>query len=367
MDDFDDIDFGLDDMDRLFDMDRFFDMEVDEDNLRRERIPKRYVRDYQNPFEYWREDEFTNRYRFSKAVVMHYILPLIRDALDLVNSNRGLPVSPEIQLTIGLRYYATNCFQKANGDIHGYSHSTVCLIVRRVSVALAGLFNRFVQLPTREEQRVNAQLFHEVAGMRSIFALLDGVLVKIASPGKAIAEIFRCRKGYFALNVVAIVDAKGSFRFMDVRHPGSVHNQTGVDRSALKLLFDTGLLEGIILGDPGYGCQTYLFTPIPNPVNQAEKSFNESLITTRSFIERSFGRWKRKFPCLKLGLSTKLDTSIAKICALAVLWNIHMDLNYPNQWESEDFQIKQEAFAEPPRPGMNGFQYRREYAVRYFS
>ncbi|KAJ8668807.1 hypothetical protein QAD02_000066 [Eretmocerus hayati] len=362
MDDIDEDVFQLENVDRLF------DIEVDEEDvMTMGRIPKRYPRDYQNPFENWREHEFLHRYRFSKHVVMHYILPSIRDALDIANSNRGLPVSPEIQLAIALRYYATNRFQKANGDIHGYSQSTVCLIVRRVSVALAGLFNQIVQLPSREEQILNAQLFYNYAGMRSIYALIDGVLIRIASPGKAIAEIFRCRNGYFALNVLAIIDGKGSFRYMDVRHPGSVHDQTAVDRSALKLLFETGLVEGIILGDPGYACTRYLFTPIPNPVNEAEESFNGSLIATRSFIESIFGRWKRKFPCIKLGLSTKLDTSMATIRATAVLWNIYVHLNYPNQYDLEGFQIQPEVFAEPPRPGMDGFEYRRECSMRYFS
>ncbi|KAJ8678004.1 hypothetical protein QAD02_013791 [Eretmocerus hayati] len=158
---------------------------------------------------------------------MYYILSLIRNELDLANSRRGLPVSPEIQLTLGLQYYATNMFQ-----------STVCLCVRRVSLALAGLFTQFIQLPTDDERILNAQLFYTIAGMRSIYALIDGVLIKIASPESAIAELFRCRKGYFALNVLAILDAKGSFRYMDVRHPESVHDMTALDRSALKMLFE---------------------------------------------------------------------------------------------------------------------------------
>ncbi|KAJ8670068.1 hypothetical protein QAD02_001327 [Eretmocerus hayati] len=368
MDDIDEDVFQLENVDRLF------DIEVDEEDVMTiGRIPKRYLRDYQNPFEHWREHEFLHRYRFSEDVVMHYILPLIRDALDIANSNRGLPVSPEIQLAIALRYYATNSFQVVSYTcqqmeiVHGCSQSTVCLIVRRVSVALAGLFNQIVQLPSREEQILNAQLFYNCGGMRSIYALIDGVLIRIASPGKAIAEIFRCRKSYFVLNVLAIIDGEGSFRYLDVRHPGSVHDQTAVDRSALKLLFETGLVDGIILGDPGYACTRYLFTPIPNPVNEAKESFNESLIATRSFIERIFGRWKRKFPCIQLGLSTKLDTSMATICTTAVLWNIYVHLNYPNQYDLEGFQIEPEAFAEPPRPGMDGFEYRREYAMRYFS
>ncbi|KAJ8670704.1 hypothetical protein QAD02_001963 [Eretmocerus hayati] len=369
----DDVDVNvlqIENMEYLFDMEVDGDQEEldgDDDDIRNGRVPKRYLRDFQNPFEHWNENQFTSRYRFSKGVVMYYILPLVRHELDLANSRRGLPVSPEIQLTLGLRYYATNMFQKANGDIHGLSQSTVCLCVRRVSLALAGLFTQFVQLPTDEEQMLNTQLFYTIAGMKGIYALIDGVLIKIASPGSAIAELFRCRKGYFALNVLAIVDAKGSFRYMDVRHPGSVHDMTALDRSALKMLFERGFLKGISLGDPGYACKRYLFTPFVQASNEAEQAFNDSLIATRSFIERIFGRWKKKFPCLRLGLSTKLDTSIATICATAVLWNIHVNLNYSSRLDLENLDIQPEAFAEPPRAGLSGLEYRREYVMRYFT
>lgn len=72
--------------------------------------PKRYIRDGQNPFEFYSNLEFKRRFRFSKDSVLHGILPLIDDKLRKVN-NRGLPVSPVIQLLICLRFYATASFQ----------------------------------------------------------------------------------------------------------------------------------------------------------------------------------------------------------------------------------------------------------------
>lgn len=99
----------------------FFDMDH-EDNLEFfdfldfafddgiERIPKRYIRDLDNPVEFYREHEFKNRYRFSKTTVMEVILPLIGDRLSKVN-NRGLPFPPLLQLLLSLRFYATRNFQ----------------------------------------------------------------------------------------------------------------------------------------------------------------------------------------------------------------------------------------------------------------
>lgn len=62
-----------------------------------QRIPKKYIRDMDNPVEFYRDDEFKNRYRFSKLTVMEVILPLVGDRLNNVN-NRRLPFPPLIQI-----------------------------------------------------------------------------------------------------------------------------------------------------------------------------------------------------------------------------------------------------------------------------
>lgn len=74
------------------------------------RVPKRYLRDYQNPFEFYNESEFKQRFRFSKNSVMFGILPSVEEGLAKIN-NRGLPISPILQLLICLRFYSTASFQ----------------------------------------------------------------------------------------------------------------------------------------------------------------------------------------------------------------------------------------------------------------
>lgn len=87
------------------------DESSEEENVQQvPRTPKRYIRDGQNPFEFYGETEFKRRFRFSKHSIIHGILPRIRNNLLKVN-NRGLPISPEFQLLICLRFYATASFQ----------------------------------------------------------------------------------------------------------------------------------------------------------------------------------------------------------------------------------------------------------------
>lgn len=82
----------------------------DEEEAAIGRAPKRYIRDAQNPLEFHSEEEFRQRFRFSKDTVQNYILPRIEEPLRK-DSNRGLPIAPMFQLLLALRFYATASFQ----------------------------------------------------------------------------------------------------------------------------------------------------------------------------------------------------------------------------------------------------------------
>lgn len=90
-----------------------YDMDEEEEEGLQLRAPKQYIRDGQNPFEFYNDWEFKRRFRFSKASVMFGILPLIEEGLAKIN-NRGLPISPVMQLLICLRFYSSASFQVSN-------------------------------------------------------------------------------------------------------------------------------------------------------------------------------------------------------------------------------------------------------------
>lgn len=93
--------------------------EVDDDSTSDDegyvRAPKRYIRDWINPFEIYNNREFKRRFRFNKDSILYGILPLIENEL-ICNNNRGLPIPPLYQLLICLRFYATGSFQVCNSN-----------------------------------------------------------------------------------------------------------------------------------------------------------------------------------------------------------------------------------------------------------
>ncbi|XP_018570980.1 putative nuclease HARBI1 isoform X1 [Anoplophora glabripennis] len=216
------------------------------------RFPKRYLRNYENPLEFYDECQFQRRYRFSKDSTIHILFPLVETTLQTVN-NRGLPIPPLLQLLTGLRFYATGSFQLVCGDLRGISQATVCRIIRKISIHFAELLGEYIKFPQNmEQQRANIALFFNIAGFPSVAGCVDGTHIPIASPGGNNAEVYRNRKGYFSLNVQVIAGPRREILDIVVRHPGSTHDSVIFDRSSARVRFELREIQGLLLGDNGY-------------------------------------------------------------------------------------------------------------------
>ena len=281
-----------------------------------ERFPRRKIRDRLNPIEFYDNSEFSHRYRFKKESVIYLngkVGPAIKHG-----SERNFAVPPLLQLLVALRFYATGCFQMVDGDLFGVHKSTVCRIVSRVSKAIAGLKNQYIRFEPRRETTAE---FYGRAGFPGVIGAIDCTHIPITNPGGENGELFRNRKGYCSINVQVVCDDQAQITHVVARWPGSTHDSRIFDNSQLCALLERGEIRGHLVGDNGYACRPYLMTPLLNPQTQAEKNFNYSHIKTRGVIERVFGVWKRRFPCIQEGLRTKLDTTLTIIVAVAVLYN----------------------------------------------
>ena len=73
---------------------------------------------------------------FSRQTI-RYITRLVEDEIS-TTTNRSQPVSATKQVLITLRFLASGTFQQVTGDtISGLHKSTVCRIIRRVTVAIS--------------------------------------------------------------------------------------------------------------------------------------------------------------------------------------------------------------------------------------
>lgn len=338
------------------------------------RRPKVY-QERKKYFESLDDLEFFERFRLTKQTVVN-ILQQIDHSIRLPTNRyvqyyciyvyifyshikhfRGGSISPMHQLLLTLRFYALGDMQIAVADFIGISKTSACRIISKVSRAIASLNNQYIKMPiTREEMEINAEEFYNIASFPRVIGAIDCTLIKIDSPGGHDAEIFRCRKSYFALNVQTVSDAKLKIRNIVVRWPGSTHDQTIFNNTLLKQAFENGNFgRYLLIGDSGYSLQPYLMTKLQETRTAAENLYNESIIRTRNTVERQYGVWKRRFPILKLGMRMKLETTMNVIVATAVLHNIALDMNeeIPENWNEVDIEEQEGELVNNPLPGRH--------------
>ncbi|XP_071581720.1 putative nuclease HARBI1 [Temnothorax nylanderi] len=340
------------------------------------RVPKRYIRDGENPFEFYNESEFKKRFRFAKNSIMFGILPLIEERLSKIN-NRGLPITPVFQLLISLRFYATASFQLVMGDVIKVSQPTISRIIFRVSTLLASHINVYIKMPLSAVKRIeNKRLFEELGrvgaiGLPSISGAIDCTHIRLTHTRfQAIDEIFRNRKGYFSLNVQAVVGPHTEFLDIVPEWPGSEHDSRIFQNSRIYMRYRQRELDGMLVGDGGYPSLPFLLTPINNPISDEKESYNIIHGKTRRIVERVFGIWKRRFPCLSRGLQTKLITSTTIVIACAVLHNLSLIYNDIMEVEEEEVENINQDDEVPPLPPHwqpgDGFLVRNAIIERMF-
>lgn len=106
--------------------------------------------------------------------------------------------------------------------------------------------------------------------------------------------------------------------------------------------------------------------PLHNLITRAEYLYNNSLNRTRNVVERSYGVWKRRFPCLSMGLRVKLETTLHIIIATAILHNIAISMNDNIPDDHVENEMDQNWINyEEPRHQAN--EIRRQLIDNYFS
>ncbi|XP_069695193.1 putative nuclease HARBI1 [Periplaneta americana] len=277
-----------------------------------QRLPRpRILRDRSNPLQEYDNIDFKIRFRLSKDTFMA-LLHEIGHHIEKQTA-RSKAVSASNQLLIALRYYATGAFQTVIGDHIHVNKSTVCRIIRCVTVCIARMREQYISMPQGNSLQTVKQDFFSISNFPNVIGAIDCSHMKIQSPGGHLNEMFRNRKGFLmSLHV-------GLGQYMTVLYLMPVFYVQSLKTMNIPNCF--------LLGDNGYPCRAYLLTPLLHPATEAEENYQRSHIATRNTVERLFGVWKRRFPVLALGMRTKISTTLATIVATAVLHNIANEHN----------------------------------------
>lgn len=281
----------------------------------------------------------------------------------------GAPVPPHLQVLIAIRCIATGSHQVTIGDCYDISQTRVSQCLKNVSRAIASLEARYINFPQARDINETIEGFYRIAGMPGVIGCVDGTHLAIRRPTVDNPEIFRCRKGFFSINVQAVCGPDLQFYNFVARWAGSVHDSRIFENSQICAALEDGRLPGHLLGDSGYPCRKYLLTPILNPRDEHEEAYNASHIKTRNTVERAFGVLKRRFAYLGTTMRTELQNTRLIAVAAVVLHNLAVTTRIVNAEErGEDEEVENREHPYRDDPGNNDVQGRvkRQQIVRQY-
>lgn len=350
------------------DINIFEHLEDEEDEEMFLQIRRPYtIRVRRNHLDLWNDVDFRCRFRLSKETVLIIQKEIEGKLLAICNKTRAL--SPLQQLLLTLRFYATGNFLRSVGEFSDVCVATACRVVRKVSITLALLRPRYIEMPQRRSEMEEIKMeFFKLFNFPSVIGCIDATHVRIQSPGGANAEVFRNTEGYFSLNVQVVCDHTMRIRDIVARWPGSVRDTTIFSHSNLYKKFEAQKFSSyLLLGDCEYPAKSYLLTPVLNPRTPAEERYNLAHTRTRDIIERVVEVWKHRFPILSTGMKVQMQTIQAIIVATAVLHNIAVDEND----EAPPIQIlvphDEEVVYEAHVQNNSGIARRNAIITQYFS
>ncbi|XP_061192115.1 putative nuclease HARBI1 [Saccostrea echinata] len=326
----------------------------------RRRPPRpRLSRDRLNPLDLRTDDELFERYRFRRPTIM-----FIQDR-KTHPSKRSLALSAMIQLLVFLRFVATGAFHQLVGDAIHISKATAGRCIRRVASAIANVAGRFIRFPSGQDATNVKRMFHAIAGFPGVLGCVDGTFIRIQTPTEN--ELIMLNKLMFNLIIFQMTcDANFMVTNCVAKWPGSCHDSRVFRESVLCQQFENGQHNGILLGDSGYPCRTYLMTPYnTNDVRYRER-YNSALCRTRVLIEQTYGILKRRFPFLSIGLRTSPERACQYVITCVVLHNIGILRQDIVSLDPRDLIIAGPDVDEINHGNNSGFGYRELIARQCF-
>lgn len=250
------------------------------------------------------------------------------------------------------------------GDLIEVSQPSVSRIVKKVSRLICMKIKQFINFPSNLE---NVKLnFYAIAQFPGVIGAVDGTHIPIQNPGGIHAEVYRNRKKTFSINTQIVCGPHLEIYDIVADRPGSVHDNRIFQESLVKRKLNEGVINGILLGDSGYGCQTYLLTPVLRTTTLQEENYNKSHIKTRNIVERTIGVWKRMFPCLTKKMATKLTSTCHIIVATAILYNICRHHGISDFTDAEISYRQSHHSTQRRQENTTGLLYRRMFIIRHF-
>lgn len=224
---------------------------LQENSLQKQRV----FRDRTNVFDCYSDEQFRERFRYTKNGVFKLVELLECDLKK--GSSRSCDFPLEFELIVALRFFTSGSMQLVLADTlnEPVPKSSISRIIHRVSAALANRADSVIRFPTTNEEISNVKSgFFDLYRMPGVLGSVDGTHVPIIpSAHFKPPDEYYGRKGC-SINCQFICDHKFQFINAVVAFPGSCHDMRIWKESTIGQQFITGKMngKGHLLGDSGY-------------------------------------------------------------------------------------------------------------------
>ncbi len=305
---------------------------------------RRFLRNsgwFNNVWTRYSEDRFKKLFRISKTTFV-YILDAVRPGL-VRQTLCEEPISPEERLGIALYRLSRGDYLQTISEMTGRGTSTVRVLTQDVCALIKSQFwGKHVKFPRTEEEMLKCMnLMEELWQSTRAFAAVDGCHIAVKCPpgGAEARREYYNFKNFYSIVMMGMLDAKYRFVWASVGLPGSVHDATILQSSAMyRKLKDGDILpeifkefEGekippIILGDSAFPHHTWLQKPYSHAVlTEKESYFNYRLSRGQMVTECAYGQLKGRWRMLYRKSECTPDTMKDIVLACIVLHNICID------------------------------------------
>uniref|UniRef100_A0A3Q2G3V4 DDE Tnp4 domain-containing protein n=1 Tax=Cyprinodon variegatus TaxID=28743 RepID=A0A3Q2G3V4_CYPVA len=210
----------------------------------------------------------------------------LRPHVSKAETKMPQPIPVEQKVGAVLWFLGTTSDYRTIAHLFGISRASLCIFVKDVCEAICfHLTPQFIKLPTDIEARNITESFKEKWGYPTCIGAIDGSHIPIVAPKESRVDYFN-RKGWYSINMQALVDDRYMFRDLCIGWPGSTHDAHVLVNSHLYQFWENGVfphlqteIDGVmvppvILGDPAYPLLPWLMKPYPEYAGTTEAQKN---------------------------------------------------------------------------------------------
>ena len=268
----------------------------------------------------WEDSQYLQNFRMSKDTFWFLVRTYGRYFCKKDTQMRRSIPAPK-RLAVGLHWLAHGTSFAQLATLYALGKSTVVSIVHdTIDILREKLVPKAIVFPSGSELDQVMVDFESLCGLPFCGGAIDGTFVPIKKP-EDFGDTYYCYKKFCSIIVLACVDARGIFTYVNAGRPGSVGDSYTFRNSALydniqqkKWLFHPPQsIEGVqvtpyLVADAAFPLSATCMKCYDesSSVPGRKRSFNYSLIRTRRVVEQSFGRLKGRWQILS-GTSCRIN------------------------------------------------------------